>query len=74
MLVTVIKIFEKIEKRIRQCMEHRLEESQSGFRSGRSVQHHVFNLQQTTEKARKRNVFLACPGDARRKNLPVYAV
>lgn len=35
MFSTAIKMFEKIsEKRIRQCLEHTLEEPQSRFRSG----------------------------------------
>lgn len=52
LISTAMKILEKIiEKRIRSAIEHTLEESQSGFRKGRSTQDHVFTIKQMTEKA-----------------------
>jgi hypothetical protein len=45
------KIYSRIlETRLRQEMENKLEETQNGFRPGRSVQDHTFILRQVIEK------------------------
>ena len=47
----VLKVYERImEKRVREILDNQLEESQSGFRKGRSCQNHMFTLKQISEK------------------------
>ena len=47
----VLKVYERImEKRVREILDKRLEESQSGFRKARSCQDHIFTLKQISEK------------------------
>ena len=51
LLSTAIKILEIVmERKIRQITESSLEESQSGFRKGRSTQDHIFTIKQIIEK------------------------
>ena len=52
LLSTVLKVYERVlEVRLRKIIENQLEESQSGFRKGRSTQDHVFTLRQIMEKS-----------------------
>ena len=44
-----------IERRLRAKVEDQIEEQQSGFRPGRSVQDHIFTVRQVTEKFLERN-------------------
>ena len=51
-----IKILEQlIANRIRQKIEHKLQDSQCGFRRGRSAQDHIFIIRQITEKLQHQN-------------------
>lgn len=48
---TIVKIYEQIiNNRLKQKVEHTLEEVQSGFRPGRSIQDHIFTLRQIINK------------------------
>ena len=56
LLSIVAKTFESIlEKRLKKETEHQLEESQCGFRKGRSTQDHIFTIKQMIEKSRIKN-------------------
>ena len=56
LLSVVMKVCEGIvEKRVREISDKQLEESQGGFRKGRSCQDHVFTLKQISEKIRVRD-------------------
>lgn len=62
LLSTVMKIFEGIiDRRIRTALADTLDDAQSGFRSGRSTQDHVFSIKQIAQKAlqERKKVFLA---------------
>ena len=49
---TTVKVYKQIiNNKLVPILENSLEQSQSGFRSGRSVQDHIFNLQQIAEKS-----------------------
>ena len=51
LLSTAMKVFEVvIDRKIRAVTESSLEESQSGFRKGRSIQDHIFTVKQIIEK------------------------
>src|SRR5699024_4747353 len=51
LLSTAMKIYEKvIDKKMRPIIENTLEESQSGFRKGRTIQDHIFTVEQVVEK------------------------
>lgn len=59
-LSTVLKVYERIlENRLKSIIETQLEESQSAFRKGRSVQDHIFTLRQLIEKNNKSNIYVA---------------
>lgn len=61
LLSVVLKVYERIlERRLRMRVEEQLEESQSGFRRGRSTQDHIFTLKQIIEKklAKNQKVYL----------------
>lgn len=54
------KLYERIlEKRLKEVVEGQLEEPQSGFRKGRSVQDHIFTIKQLVEKNTNNNIYLA---------------
>lgn len=56
LLSVVSKVYEHIlEKRLRSVTEEQLEDAQSGFRKGRSVQDHIFSIKQMIEKNRIKN-------------------
>lgn len=56
LLSVVSKVYERIlEKRLKMAVEEQLEEAQSGFRKGRSVQDHIFSIKQMIEKNRMKN-------------------
>lgn len=62
LLCTCMKIFEQIiDKRIKKRIENTMNEAQSGFRSGRSVQDHIFTIGQISEKLeqQQKKAFLA---------------
>ena len=51
LLCAACKVYEKVlEKRLRRVTEHQLNDSQSGFRPGYSVQDHIFTLRNLTDK------------------------
>lgn len=51
MLSTALKVYERIlEQKQNKINEPTLLEAQSGFRKGRSVQHHIFTVKQIIEK------------------------
>lgn len=51
LLCTAMKVLETIiDKKIRPILDNTLEESQSGFRKGRSAQDHIFTIKQIIEK------------------------
>ena len=52
LLNTIVKVYEQIiNNKLVPILENSLEESQTGFRSGRSGQDHIFTLQQIAEKS-----------------------
>ena len=52
LLNTIVKVCEQIiNNKLVPILENSLEESQSGFRLGRSVQDHIFTRQQIAEKS-----------------------
>ena len=56
LLSVVLKVYERIlEKRLRRIIESQLDESQSGFRKGRSTHDHIFTLKQLIEKRHRQN-------------------
>lgn len=56
LLSTAMKLYEKIlDRKIRQKIEATLEETQSGFRKGRSIQDHIFTMKILFEKAKQEN-------------------
>ena len=56
LLSVVLKVYERIvEKKVGEILDKQLEESQSGFRKGRSCQDHMFTLKQISEKIRERD-------------------
>lgn len=51
LLCTTLKLYERVlEKRLRQIVGKQLEDIQSGFRPNRSIQDHIFTVQQVIEK------------------------
>ena len=60
LLSTVSKMYENIvEKRLRAIVEEQLDEAQSGFRKGHSVQDHIFTIKQIIEKNRTKETYTA---------------
>lgn len=60
LLSTISKVYEKIlEEKLRTLVEDQLDEAQSGFRKGHSVQDHVFTIKQLIEKSRTKEVYMA---------------
>lgn len=59
--ITLLSIASKVYERILEAklvnqIDNQLEESQSGFRKGRSIHDHIFTIKQITEKIRNTNV------------------
>ncbi|XP_044764507.1 uncharacterized protein LOC123321067 [Coccinella septempunctata] len=51
-----MKVFERIlDGKIREKIETNLEETQSGFRKGRSIQDHIFTLKILIERAKQKD-------------------
>ena len=62
LLSVACKLYERIlEQRIRRIIEPQLDQSQSGFRKGRSIQDHIFTIKQLTERAKitSKNIYAA---------------
>jgi Reverse transcriptase (RNA-dependent DNA polymerase)/Endonuclease-reverse transcriptase len=62
LLSSVLKVYERIlEQRLRKIIENQLDETQSGFRKGRSAQDHIFTVKQIIEKKQleKEKVYMA---------------
>lgn len=56
LLSNASKVYEGIlENKLMETLESQLEQSQSGFRKGRSIQDHIFTIKQITEKVRNTN-------------------
>lgn len=56
LLSIVSKIYERIlQRKLTKITEPTLEQSQSGFRKGRSIQDHIFTIKQLTEKFMEKN-------------------
>lgn len=60
LLSVVAKIYERLlEGRLKRIIEPEIDESQCGFRRGRSVQDHIFAIKQMMEKKCTDNIYLA---------------